>query len=191
MKESGWMKWLTWWATNQFDFETLEWNVKFRESLDELPFRASRSEEYLIFAKNAFELANAGFKAATERTDKLLGIVLIVTGWLITSPRPTTTFILAPVMWVFCVALLVLSVITLLLGRWKIEGRGPAEFATFVNDGNKRPEDETKEWQFEQARQFALAAHETQNETQLVQIRLLVSIILLISGLTLFALRGV
>ena len=186
-----WLRtWVGWWASNQLDFEGLDGYKAFRKTLDSLFFRPSRAEECFEFASAAFVLANTGFKAASERMDKLLGIVLVVTGWLLTSAK-TSTSVCSATLWVLCVVFLILSVITLLLGRWKLEGRGPAEFATFVENANKRPQVENDDWKFEQARQFALAAHEIQNEAQLVQIRLLISIILLIAGLSLFALRGI
>jgi len=172
---------LWWLVTNDIDLSLSAARSKYFDSLLELPFGMSRTAELRKYAEEEFKERMAGMKEANERLGKLLGLTLVAIGWVGTQTKDH------PLPW--SLVLLLLAAIVLLCGRWKVTSRFPSTFPDFVHTAMQSNKEEQQKFEFDVARQYHKAAYDNGELTQYTQLRLLLAAILLISGLTAFALR--
>lgn len=175
-------KTILWWLiTNDIDLTGSASRAKHFESLREMEFGLSRTAELRKYAEEEFRERIAGMKEANERLDKLLGLTLVAIGWVGTQTKDQSL--------PWSLLLLLLTAIVVLCGRWKVTSRLPATFPDYVHTAMQSSKDETPKFEFDVARQYHKAAYDNGELTQYTQLRLLVAAILLIAGLTAFALR--
>ncbi len=177
---------LRWWL----GFDTRVDSSQFVEELRLLEFDGSRTKDLLEYSKELRKEALDGYKLANDRAEKLLGVTLIMCGWIFTSAKPSTTWI-GTILWILSASAFLLVIATLMFGRWKLQARLPATFPKMAKYAHDIATDSEDEWNFVQARQYAIAAFENQLLTGKVHRRLLLAISLLLAGLVAFALRGV
>ena len=170
---------LWWLVSNDIDLSNSKARQKYFDSLLELEFGLSRTGELRKYAEEEFKERTAGLKEANDRVDKLLGLTIVAIGWVGTQQ----------VMRPWSLAMLLLTAIVLLCGRWKVTSRMPSTFPDFVHTAMQSGKDEQPKFEFDVARQYHKAAYDNGELARYTQLRLLVAAVLLISGLTAFALR--
>ncbi len=173
---------LRWWL----GFDNRVDSSQFAEELKSLEYEG-HTRDLLEYSKELRKESLDGYKLANERAEKLLGVTLIMCGWIFTTAKPSVTF-LEKSLWVFSATTFLLVIATLMLGRWKLQARQPATFPKMARYAHDTAAED--EWEFVQARQYAVAAFENRDLTGQVHRRLLLAISILLAGLTAFALRG-
>lgn len=176
------IKTIVWWLfTNDIDLSRSTERQRYFDSLRELEFGTSRTVELRKYAEEEFKERTLGLKEANDRVDKLLGLTLVAIGWVGTQTKDQ------PLPW--SLVMLLLAAIVLLCGRWKVTSRLPSTFPDFVHTAKQSGKDEDPKFEFDVARQYHKAAYDNGELTQYTQLRLLAAAVLLIAGLTAFALR--
>lgn len=170
-----------WLFTNDIDLTQSTARQKYFDSLKEMQFGLSRTAELRKYAEDELKERMAGMKEANERLDKLLGLTLVAIGWVGTQSKdkPLTVTLV----------MLLLASTVLLCGRWKVTSRLPATFPDFVDIAKESGKEETPQFEFDVARQYHKASYDNDLLTHYTQLRLLIAAVLLIAGLTAFALR--
>lgn len=176
---------LCWLLLNDIDFRKLPERQAFRRSLDAADYGLSRRGEIREYAEYLYESSKKGSQSSNDRVEKLLGVVLVATGWIATKDP-----------YVFTLLTLIASSLVLLMGRWKVVSSAPLDFQSFAatasqykkSDKSKDKEDQ-QSFDLDIACQYALAAWEINYRNRLTHVRLLIGILLLLLGLVFAALR--
>ena len=177
-----WLFTKLWWLfTNDIDLSQSAKRSAYFESLRNMEFGISRTSDLRKYAEEEFKERIAGMKEANERLDKLLGLTLVAIGWVGTQTKDQ------PLPW--SLLMLLLAAIVLLCGRWKVTSRLPSTFPDFVHMAMQSGKVEDSKFEFDVARQYHKASYDNGELTHYTQLRLLISAVLLITGLTAFALR--
>lgn len=177
---------IDWFFCNQANpFKTREY-AEFKAKINKLEFEEVRVREVLEHSKQIWTFADLALTTAYERSDKMLTAVMLVIGWIFTTVKRRDG---ADFMWYITVSCVLASFIILILGRTRLVRHIPMTFEDFNHRMHQTLRD-TADWQFTQARQYAIAEFCTQYQTRLQQYRLTMAASFLIAGLIVLAWRG-
>jgi hypothetical protein len=180
-------KFLCLWLFNSVEVTKLSEFLDYKNKIDTCQFVCSRTKDVLEYSKAQYESSVEAFKSVFDRSDKLLGIALLLSGWIFTSAKNNPNA--GNRLWVLAIVSMTLATLVLLFGRVRMRRSVPVDFEPLAIAAIKL-ETNDSEWEFYRAKQYNLAMWGNQKQTQYEQARLFIAVLFLSVGLLLLAFRA-
>lgn len=161
-----------WYFCNDYDFKHDLDREDYRRMLDKMTYGVTRVGEVKEYAKTLYEDSLAGMKSVDERGEKLFAGILVAIGWVASRDW-----------YILSLSFLLMSAVTLLLGRWKIQSSCPVSYSDFAAIARDKGKEDQTQFDIDVASQYALASWENNHRAGLAHKRLRLTIIFLVAGL--------